>query len=119
GHHVRLKAYSAHYNVSFELPRREQDEHRNIRKLALLLAYVLPVPVAVVGTNRRSTGVGVRPRDARIEVTVDFTPDPGLMIATATLIVGIVRDVIAWPSYELEELDQRAIPVVAGIVPGR
>src|SRR5438105_2254677 len=119
GHHVRLKAYSAHYNVSSELRRHEQDAHRNIHKLALLLAYVLPVPVAVVGTNRRSTGVGVRPRDARIEVTVDFTPDPGLMIATATLIVGIVRDVIAWPSYELEELDRRAIPVVAGIVPGK
>ena len=51
-----------------------------------------PFPLALVGTNRRSTGVGVRPRGKRIEVTADFTPDPGLMIATATLIVGIVRD---------------------------
>jgi hypothetical protein len=119
GHHVRLKAYSAHYNVSFELPRSRQDEHRNIQKLALLLAYVLPFPVAVVGTNRRSTGVGVRPREERIEVTADFTPDPGLMIATAALVVGIVREVIAWPSYELEELDGREIPVPSGIVPGK
>ena len=63
GHHVRLKAYSAHYNISFELKRHEQDAHRNIQKLALLLTYILPVPVAVIGTNRRSTGVGVRPRE--------------------------------------------------------
>jgi hypothetical protein len=119
GHHVRLKAYSAHYNVSFELKRHVQDEHRNIQKLALLLTYILPIPVAVVGTNRRSTGVGVRPREERIEVTADFTPDPGLMMANAALIVGIVRDVMAWPSYELEELDRRPIPVVAGVVPGK
>jgi len=119
GHDVRLKAYSAHYNVSFEIPPREQDEHRNIQKLALLLAYILPVPVAVVGTNRRSTGVGVRPREERIEITADFTPDPGLMIATAALVVGIVREIMAWPSYELEELDLRPIPVPAGIVPGK
>ena len=56
GKHIRLKAYSAHYNVSFELSRREQNEHRNIQKLALLLAHLLPIPLALVGTNRRSTG---------------------------------------------------------------
>jgi hypothetical protein len=119
GHHVRLKAYSAHYNISFELKRKQQDGHRNIQKLALLLAYVLPIPVAVLGCNRRSTGVGVRPRGERLEVTVDFTPDPGLMIATASVIVGIVREVIAWPSYELDELDLRPIPVPAGVIPGK
>src|SRR5256714_13062808 len=32
GHRVRLKAYSTHYNVSFELRNSEQDEHRNIQK---------------------------------------------------------------------------------------
>jgi hypothetical protein len=119
GHHVRLKAYSAHYNISFELKRNQQDAHRNIQKLALLLTYILPVPVAVIGTNRRSTGVGVRPREERIEVTADFTPDAGLMMANAALIVGVVRDVMAWPSYELEELDLRPIPVVDGVVPGK
>src|SRR5688572_11256927 len=93
GKHIRLKAYSAHYNVSFELSRREQNEHRNIQKLALLLAHLLPIPLALVGTNRRSTGLGVRPRGNRLEVTADFTPDPGLMIATATLVVGIVREI--------------------------
>lgn len=119
GHTVRLRAYSTHYNVSYELPRRMQNRNRNIKKLALLLAYILPVPVMVVGANRRSTGVGVRPRGNRIEITVDFTPDPGLMLATATLIVGIVRDVISWPSYDLSLLEKLSIPVIAGVVPGK
>src|SRR5437899_2975757 len=35
-HHVRLKAYSSHYNVSYEIPRRKQNKRRNIQKLALL-----------------------------------------------------------------------------------
>lgn len=119
GHAIRLKAYSAHYNVSFEVPAARQSKDRNVRALAQLLAYILPLPVALVGTNRRSTGVGVRPRGDRIEVTVDFTPDPGLMIATATLIVGIVREVLSWPSYHLGLLDALPIPTVAGVVPGK
>ena len=119
GHTVRLKAYSTHYNVSFELTKREQNRDRNIAKLALLLAYILPVPVMVVGGNRRSTGVGVRPRGNRIEITVDFTPDPGLMVATATLIVGIVREVISWPSYDLSLLETLPIPIIAGVIPGK
>src|SRR5436305_5101411 len=118
-HTVRLKAYSSHYSVSYEIPKRQQNKHRNIQKLALLLAYVLPVPVMVAGGNRRSTGVGVRPRGNRLEVTVDFTPDPGLMIATATLIVGIVREVMSWPSYELSLLRTLPIPVIDGVVPGK
>src|SRR4029079_17033664 len=116
-HTVRLKAYSAHYNISYAIPKRLQTPHRNEKKLALLLAYILPVPGMLVAANRRSTGIGVRPRGARIEVTCDFTPDPGLMIATATLIVGIVREVMSWDSYELSELEKRAVPVVAGVVP--
>ena len=116
GHHVRLKAYSAHYNVSFELKRHEQDEHRNIQKLALLLTYILPVPVAVIGTNRRSTGVGVRPREERIEVTADFTPDAALMIAAGSLIAGIVRRVTTWPASMLRAID-RPVPVIAGLTP--
>jgi len=119
GKHIRLKAYSAHYNVSFELRRREQNAHRNIQKLALLLAHLLPIPLALVGTNRRSTGLGVRPRGNRLEVTADFTPDPGLMIATATLVVGIVRAVIEWPSYELSVLEEHPLPLIAGVVPGK
>jgi len=119
GHTVRLKAYSSHYNISYEIPKRLQNRDRNEKKLALLLAYILPVPVMLTGGNRRSTGVGVRPRGRRIEVTVDFTPDPGLMIATATLIIGIVRDVMQWPSYDLSMLQKLPIPVIAGVVPGK
>jgi hypothetical protein len=119
GRHVRLKAYSTHYNISFELTRREQGRGRTIQKLALLLAHLLPIPLAMVCTNRRSTGLGVRPRGNRLEVTADFTPDPGLMIATATLVVGIVREVISWPSYELRLLDELPIPTVKGMVPGK
>jgi hypothetical protein len=119
GHTVRLKAYSAHYNISFEIPRSQQTPNRNIQKLALLLAYLLPVPVMIVASNRRSTGVGVRPRGNRIEITVDFTPDPGLMVATATLIVGIVREVMSWPTYDLSLLQKLSIPVIVGVVPGK
>jgi hypothetical protein len=119
GHDVRLKAYSTHYNVSFDLPRAEQGKDRNVEALALLLAYILPVPMAPVATNRRSTGLGVRPRGNRIEITADFTPDPSLMVAAASLVVGIVRQVISWPSYSLSLLDRLPIPTVAGVVPGK
>ncbi len=119
GHDVRLKAYSTHYNVSFELPRSEQGKDRNVEALALLLAYILPMPMAPVATNRRSTGLGVRPRGNRIEITADFTPDPSLMVASASLVVGIVREVISWPSYSLSLLDRLPIPTVAGVVPGK
>jgi len=76
------------------------------RALSYLLAHILPVPVMLLAANRRSTGIGVRPRGDRIEVTADFTPDAPLMIATATLIVGIVREVMRWPSYEIGVLDE-------------
>src|SRR5690606_4865260 len=88
-----LAGFSAHYNVSFELPVHEQGRDRTIHKLALLLVHLLPAPIMLLATNRRSTGVGVRPRGDRIEVTVDFTPSPSLMIATGTYIVGVVREV--------------------------
>jgi len=119
GHTVRLKAYSSHYNISYDVPKKEQSATRNEKALALLLTYILPVPVMLVASNRRSTGVGVRPRGGRIEVTVDFTPDPGLMVAAATLIVGIVREVMSWPSYGLSMLETLPIPVVDGVVPGK
>jgi hypothetical protein len=119
GKHVRLEAFSCHFNISYELPREERNRNRTIQKLALLLANLLPIPVIVTGANPRSTGIGVRPRRDRIEITLDFTPDPGLMAATTALIVGIVRDVIAWPSYRVEELAARNIPLVTGVTPGK
>ncbi|MGQ0562278.1 MAG: hypothetical protein ACT443_10425 [Gemmatimonadota bacterium] len=116
-HSVRLVGFSTHYNISFELPRSERDESRSVEKLALLLSYILPAPVMLLATNRRSTGVGVRPRGDRIEITADFTPSAALMIATGTLITGIVRDVMTWPSFELSELEQRRLPVIRGFRP--
>jgi hypothetical protein len=120
GRHIRLKAYSAHYNISFDVPIRDQRADRNVQKLALLLAHILPVPMMLVASTRRSTGIGVRPRGNRIEVTTDFTPDPGLMVATAALTVGIVRAVMLWPSYDLSALDAHPLlPTVGGVVPGK
>jgi hypothetical protein len=71
----------------------------------------------MLAANRRSTGIGVRPRGNRIEITADFTPDAALMAATATLIVGIVRDVMRWPDYSLEQLAVHGIPTVRSFAP--
>jgi hypothetical protein len=111
-HEVRLAGFSTHYNISFELPHSERGENRTVEMLALLLAHILPVPVMLLAANRKSTGVGVRPRGDRIEITADFTPDAALMIATGTLITGIVRDVMTWKSFELSELEAQDIPVI-------
>lgn len=119
GKEVHLAGFSTHYNVSFDIPRAEQSPSRNVQKLAYLLTHVLAFPVMLLAGNRRSTGVGVRPRGNRIEITADFTPDPELMIAAATLIVAATRAVMAWPSYELSELALHNIPVVRGFVPAR
>ncbi len=119
GHTVRLKAYSSHYNISYETPVSEQTRTRNEKRLALLLSYILPVPMMLLAANRRSTGIGVRPRGGRIEVTADFTPDPGLMIATAALVVGIVRELMTWDSYDLDLLRTLPIPTIEGVIPGK
>jgi hypothetical protein len=114
---VRLVGFSAHYNVSFDVPKSARTNERCVEQLAYLLTHVLAVPVMLLAANRRSTGVGVRPRGNRVEITADFTPDPALMAATATLIVGIVREVMSWPSYSIEQLAAHDIPVVRGFVP--
>lgn len=119
GRRARLQGFSCHVNISFELLREERGRDRTIQKLALLLAHLLPGPLIVTSANRRSTGIGVRPRRDRIEITLDFTPDPALMAANAALVVGVVRDVISWPSYRLDELKRRKIPSVAGVSPGK
>lgn len=119
GHEVRLRGYSSHYNVSFEIPPSRQTKKRNEQKLALLLAYILPPPLMLLGANRKSTGVGVRPRGDRIEITLDFTPEPSLMIVTAAAIIGIVREVIRWRSYDLSVLEGLPIPLIDHVVPGK
>ena len=119
GHDVELSGFSTHYNVSFNAPERQRKSHCTVRKLALLLTYILPTPVMLLAANRRSTGIGVRPRGNRVEVTADFTPDASLMIATATLCVGIIKSVMQWPTYDLSELGRHAheIPVIRGFAP--
>jgi hypothetical protein len=109
---VRLAGFSTHYNVSFDLAPHERTPGRSVGELAVLLTYILPVPVMLLAANRRSTGIGVRPRGNRVEITADFTPDASLMIATATLIVAVVREVMTWPTYRLAELRGRDIPVM-------
>lgn len=117
GREVRLSGFSAHYNVSFDVPPHRRSNGRSVQQLALLLSYTLPMPVMLLAANRRSTGVGVRPRGDRIEITVDFTPSAALMIATASLIVGIVREVMRWPSFHLSALERVGVPVLAGFQP--
>jgi hypothetical protein len=115
GNALRLEGFSAHYNISVAGVCREGE--RDMHRLALLLTYLLHPPVMLLAANRLSTGVGVRPRDDRIEVTVDFTPDPDLMIAAASLIAGIVLSVCEWPDHDLGALSRRGIPVIAGFKP--
>jgi hypothetical protein len=112
---IRLRGFSAHYNVSIP-PERGLDE-RSVKQLALLLSHILPIPVMLLAANRLSTGVGVRPRGDRLEVTVDFTPDPDLMIAAVSISVGIILGVLAWPAHGLGELARRDIPVIADFKP--
>lgn len=117
GHDVHLAGFSTHYNVSFNLPAHERTSHRTVQKLAKLLTYIVPAPVMLLGANRRSTGIGARPRVDRIEITADFTPDAALMIATATLIIGIARAVMEWPSFELDTLREHDFPVIRRFAP--
>jgi hypothetical protein len=114
---VRLQGFSTHYNVSIA-DRVNGRSMPRIRRLARALVFVLPVPVMLLGTNRRSTGVGVRPRQGRIEVTADFTPDPGLMIAVGSFVAGVVREVSRWPADTLRRR-RSAIPVVRPFAPVR
>jgi len=108
GCRVRLEGFSAHYNVS--VPDENPD---GTRQLALLLVYLLHAPVMLLAANRRSTGVGVRPRDGRIEVTADFTPDFELMAAAAALVAGATLAVADWPSREHSAIAAHGLPCIA------
>jgi len=106
-----LQGFSAHYNFSF--PTARKSKLRNATKLAYLLAHVLPVPVILLATNRLSSAVGVRPRGNRIEVTVDFTPDPALMLATCAFIAGAMQTVLRWEDFGLRQLGRHQVPRIA------
>jgi hypothetical protein len=118
GNLARLQGFSTHYNVSVANGGTAGPSLR-VRKLAWLLTHVLPAPVMLLGTNRRSTGVGVRPRPRRIEVTADYPPDPARFAATGSVIGGIVAAVSRWPDLRLDRLRGRRIPVIDGFRPIR
>ena len=120
---ARLVGFSTHYNVSLDAPDVRSTVSarsalaRRRDALARLLTYVLPPPVMLLATNRQSTGVGVRPRGDRIEITADFTPDPTMMVAAGSLITGIIREMAAWPSFDLAALRRRGLPRIRGFTP--
>src|SRR4051812_4271628 len=118
GKTVQLAGFSAHYNISFDIPD-ETRGRRTVERLAWLLTHIVAFPVMLLAANRKSTGIGVRPRGNRVEVTADFTPDASLMIASATAIVGIVREVMTWPSFDLTELEAHDLPRLRPFVPGK
>lgn len=117
GQVARLQGFSTHFNVS--VPPECALDDAAMRQLARLLTWILPVPVMLLAANRLSTGVGVRPRPGRVEVTVDFTPDPDLMIAAVSFAVGVILAVLRWPRHGLEELARHGIPTIAGFRPRR
>jgi hypothetical protein len=122
GRRARLVGFSTHYNVSIDPPARlgasaRQVPVRKLSALARLLTYVLPAPVMLLATNRESTGVGVRPRGDRIEITADFTPDPTLMVAAGAFVTGVIREMATWPSFDLAVLRRRGLPRMRGFRP--
>jgi len=110
GRECRLQGFSTHYNFSFPDARKSQS--RNATKLAFLLAHILPIPVVLLAANRQSSAVGVRPRKTRLEVTVDFTPDPALMLATCAFVAGAVETVLRWEDFSLRQLTRNGIPCI-------
>ena len=68
------------------------------------------MPVILLATNRQSSAVGVRPRGNRIEVTLDFTPDPALMLATCAFIAGAMETVLRWEDFGLKQLGRHGLP---------
>jgi hypothetical protein len=118
GYTVHLAGFSAHYNISFDIPDATRGR-RTVERLAWLLTHIIPYPVMLLAANRKSTGIGVRPRGNRVEITADFTPDASLMIASATAAVGIVRQVMTWPSFGLDQLEAHGIPRLTPFVPGK
>src|SRR5918996_5638196 len=106
-----LQGFSTHYNFSF--PSTQKSALRNATKLAYLLAHILPVPVILLATNRQSSAVGVRPRGNRIEVTVDFTPDPALMLATCVFIAAAMETVVRWEDFRLRQMSRHGLPRIA------
>jgi hypothetical protein len=116
GRHIKLQGFSTHYNVSVGGPGTAAPSG-HVKDLAWLLVHVLPAPVMLLATNRRSTGVGVRPRPRRVEVTADYPPDPARLAATGAVIAGVVLAANRWRDLELTSLRRRRVPVIEGFTP--
>lgn len=110
---ARLVGFSAHYNVSIP----ELRDRNHIHGVARLLVDVLPFPIMLFAANRRSTGVGVRPRPGRVEMTVDFTPDPALMAATTAVVIAGVVETATWRSHDREEASRQGFAVLRDFQP--
>jgi hypothetical protein len=116
GRRIQLQGFSTHYNVSVGGPGTIAPSRR-VQDLAWLLIHILPAPVMLLATNRRSTGVGVRPRPRRIEITADYPPDPTRLAATGALIAGVVQATNRWRDLRVASLRRRGIPVLDGFSP--
>jgi hypothetical protein len=117
-HDVRLQGFSAHYNVSVESVGGLPATPARLNRLVPTLIQLLPAPVMLLATNRQSTGVGVRPRAHRVEITADFTPDPALMIAAGSFIAGVIRSTMSRRPGELRRVTA-AVPLLRGFEPMR
>lgn len=108
---LRLQGFSTHYNFS-----QHGATPARLRRTARLLPGVLLAPLALLASNRRSTAVGARPRPGRLEITLDFTPDPALMLATLAFLAGVATALSGWPEAALTPagLRARGVPYPAG-----
>jgi hypothetical protein len=118
GRSIKLQGFSTHYNVSVGGGGTSAPS-RHVQDLAWLLVHILPAPVMLLATNRRSTGVGVRPRPRRIEITADYPPDPARLAATGAVIAGVVQAANRWRDLRVESLRRRRLPVLHGFAPIR
>jgi len=119
GHRARLQGFSAHYNVSPRQVGSVAGRARRFDRAAWLLAHILPAPVMLLATNRESTGVGVRPRAPRIEVTADYSPDGSRVAATGAVIGGVVTAVNRWTDLRLDAVRRARVPVIERFAPCR
>lgn len=113
GSEARLVGFSAHYNVS--IPELRNRDH--IHGVARSLIHVLPLPIMLFAANRRSTGVGVRPRPGRVEMTVDFTPDPALMAAATAITIAAVVEAATWSRHDAGEPSRQGFAVLRDFEP--
>jgi hypothetical protein len=115
---VQLQGFSAHYNVSVESVHALPATPARLNRFAHTLVHLLSAPVMLLATNRRSTGVGVRPREHRVEITADFTPDPALMVAAGSFVAGTVRGAMTMSRGQLRQAIRDA-PMIRGFTPMR